>query len=144
MMTLYTDLLHQGQAEARSLVTVERTETRAIVTLAEPERLNPLSAGLVLQLQAVLAELAIDPALRVVVLTGADPAFSAGGDLKMIEEGSNSIRDANEQSDTTDAWRWIRRQFRGRSENDHIDRQGLCCRHKRASRRCRTCLRSSL
>jgi 2-(1,2-epoxy-1,2-dihydrophenyl)acetyl-CoA isomerase len=112
-MTLYTELVHQGQAETRQLVTVERSETHAIVTLAEPERLNPLSAGLVLQLQDALAELVADPVLQAVVLTGADPAFSAGGDLEMIEEGSNNIRDANEQSDTTDAWRWIRRQFGG-------------------------------
>jgi 2-(1,2-epoxy-1,2-dihydrophenyl)acetyl-CoA isomerase len=41
------------------------------------------------------------------------PAFSAGGDLELIETGSNAIREATEPADTTDAWRWIRRQFGG-------------------------------
>lgn len=66
-----------------------------------------------LQLQARLAELAADPGLRAIVITGADPGFSAGGDLEMIETGSNAIREATDPSDTTDAWRWIRRQFGG-------------------------------
>jgi 2-(1,2-epoxy-1,2-dihydrophenyl)acetyl-CoA isomerase len=110
-MTLYRQLLDQGRAESRTLVQVERDQARAIVRLAEPERLNPLSAGLVLQLQACLTELASDPALRAIVLTGADPAFSAGGDLEMIKSGANAIRDGSQPSDTTDAWRWIRGQF---------------------------------
>jgi hypothetical protein len=79
----------------------------------EPERLNPLSVGLNLQLQEHLSELAGDPALRAIVLTGADPAFSTGGDLEMMAAGNRAIRDAGAPADTTDAWRWIRRQFGG-------------------------------
>jgi 2-(1,2-epoxy-1,2-dihydrophenyl)acetyl-CoA isomerase len=112
-MTRYADMIEQGAREQRELVTVERRGSHAVVTLDEAERLNPLSAGLVLQLQARLAELATDPELRAVVLTGSAPAFSAGGDLDMIERGATAIRDAAEPSDTTDAWRWIRRQFGG-------------------------------
>jgi 2-(1,2-epoxy-1,2-dihydrophenyl)acetyl-CoA isomerase len=47
------------------------------------------------------------------VITGAGPAFCSGGDLEMIEPGSNAIRDATEPADTTDTWRWKRRQFGG-------------------------------
>jgi 2-(1,2-epoxy-1,2-dihydrophenyl)acetyl-CoA isomerase len=112
-MTLYRDLLRSGAADDRELVTVERSGGRAIVTLNEPERLNPLSVGLNLQLQERLSELAADPALRAIVLTGADPAFSAGGDLKMMAAGNRTIRDSSGPSDTSDAWRWIRRQFGG-------------------------------
>lgn len=112
-MTTYGELRESGRAEERELVTVERRGAHAIVTMSEPERLNPLGVGLNLQVQERLAELAADPELRAIVLTGADPAFSAGGDLEMIAEGSAAIRDAGRAADTTDAWRWIRRQFGG-------------------------------
>ena len=112
-MTLYRKLREGGAEDTRVLVDVERTGDRAIVTMNEPERLNPLSAGLNLQLQERLSGLAGDPTLRAIVLTGADPAFSTGGDLEMIATGNLAIRDADTPSDTTDAWRWIRRQFGG-------------------------------
>jgi 2-(1,2-epoxy-1,2-dihydrophenyl)acetyl-CoA isomerase len=112
-VTRYVDLLEQGAAETRVLVGVERSGAKAVVTLRDPGRLNCLSAGLMVQLRARLDELAADPDLRAVVITGEDPAFSAGGDLEMIEHGSHAIRDAGASSDTTDAWRWIRREFGG-------------------------------
>ena len=112
-MTLYRELREGGAEDTRTLVGVERTGERAIVTMNEPERLNPLSVGLNLQLQERLSELAGDPALRAIVLTGADPAFSTGGDLEMMAAGNRVIRDADAPTDTTDAWRWIRRQFGG-------------------------------
>ena len=112
-MTLYQDMLSQGAADGRRLVRVERDGTRAVVTLCDPERLNPLTAGLTVQLQAHLSDLAADPSLRAVVITGQDPAFCAGGDLEMIQSGATAIQAAADPSDTTDAWRWIRRQFGG-------------------------------
>ena len=112
-MTLYRELRESGAEDTRALVEVERTGERAVVTMNEPERLNPLSVGLNLQLQERLSELAGDPTLRAIVLTGADPAFSTGGDLEMMAAGNRAIRDAGAPSDTTDAWRWIRRQFGG-------------------------------
>lgn len=112
-MTTYTDLVAAGRADERELVTVERDGPRARVTLREPARLNPLSAGLTLQLQDALAGLVADAGVRTVVLTGEDPAFCAGGDLEMISAGSRAVRDASDPSDTTEPWRWIRRQFGG-------------------------------
>src|SRR5215211_6904639 len=112
-MTLYRELRESGAEDTRALVDVERTGERAIVTMNESERLNPLSVGLNLQLQERLSELAGDPTLRAIVLTGADPAFSTGGDLEMMAAGNRAICDAGAPADTTDAWRWIRRQFGG-------------------------------
>jgi methylglutaconyl-CoA hydratase len=54
----------------------------AWITLNQPERRNALSAELVAGLGAHLATAVADPAVRVVVLTGAGAAFSAGADLK--------------------------------------------------------------
>jgi 2-(1,2-epoxy-1,2-dihydrophenyl)acetyl-CoA isomerase len=112
-MTLYRDLRRAGAEDARTLVRADRRDDRVTLTLADPERLNPLSAGLNLQLQRRLDEIALDPEIRSVVITGEDPAFSAGGDLRMIRDGNQAIRDPDDPADTTDPWRWIRRQFGG-------------------------------
>jgi len=112
-VSTYPDLLEDGAADERPLVTMEQTAGRVVITLSDPPRLNSLSTGLVVQLRARLAEVVEDPSVRTIVITGEDPAFSAGGDLDMIETGSTRIRTLGEPADTTDAWRWIRRQFGG-------------------------------
>jgi enoyl-CoA hydratase/carnithine racemase len=53
-------------------------------TLNRPEARNALSLGMLLALSAELRRAATDPSVRVVVLTGAGPAFCAGHDLKEI------------------------------------------------------------
>jgi len=111
MSSTYTRLLAEGDdAEAPPRIRVERGEDRAVVTLCEPERLNVLSAPLVRQLRRTLEELTHDPAVRSIVLTGADPGFSAGGDLRMMESAIEHLADG---PGTTDIWRWIRREFGG-------------------------------
>jgi enoyl-CoA hydratase/carnithine racemase len=54
------------------------------LTLNRPEARNALSRGMLLALSAELRRAAADPSVRVVVLTGAGPAFCAGHDLKEI------------------------------------------------------------
>ena len=51
------------------------------ITLNRPERLNAMTSELVQALHAALDAVAIDPACRVVVLTGAGRGFCAGLDL---------------------------------------------------------------
>lgn len=53
----------------------------ARVTLNRPEQLNVVTRPLLESLVEVLARVADDAAVRVVVLTGAGRAFCAGGDL---------------------------------------------------------------
>ncbi|MCG8587982.1 MAG: enoyl-CoA hydratase-related protein [Proteobacteria bacterium] len=66
-------------------ILVERDAGIATVTLDRPKQLNALSVEALENLAPALAELARDPAVRCVVLTGAgERAFSAGGDLKEI------------------------------------------------------------
>lgn len=63
---------------------VERAEVEAgvqVLTLNRPERRNALSGELVVALLAAIREAEADPAVRVVVLTGAGGTFCAGGDL---------------------------------------------------------------
>jgi 2-(1,2-epoxy-1,2-dihydrophenyl)acetyl-CoA isomerase len=111
MSSMYPALVAEGDAEeAPRRVEVSRDGDRALVTLADPERLNALSAPLVRQLRRALEELVHDPALRTVVLTGADPGFCAGGDLRMMEMSLGHLADG---PGTTDVWRWIRHEFGG-------------------------------
>ena len=54
----------------------------ATLTLNRPEARNALTGELLAALSAAGPRLALDPAVRVVVLTGAGGAFCAGGDVK--------------------------------------------------------------
>jgi 2-(1,2-epoxy-1,2-dihydrophenyl)acetyl-CoA isomerase len=59
----------------------------ATLTFNRPERMNALSTSIMEGLLHGLPRLAGDPAVRVVVLTGAGRAFCAGGDVKSMAEG---------------------------------------------------------
>jgi 2-(1,2-epoxy-1,2-dihydrophenyl)acetyl-CoA isomerase len=109
--SVYRALVAAGEdPDAPERVRVDHRGDRAVVTLDESERLNVLSAPLVRQLRRALQALDADPDVRSVVLTGVDPGFSAGGDLKMMQVAVEQ-RDAPEGM--ADVWRWIRREFGG-------------------------------
>ena len=59
----------------------------ATLTFNRPERLNALSTPIMQGLLDGLPRLAGDPAVQVVVLTGAGRAFCAGGDVKSMAQG---------------------------------------------------------
>src|SRR4051794_17261912 len=58
----------------------------ALVVIDRPGRLNAFDGGMVRAMTQLFGALAEDPAVRVVVLTGAHGVFSAGGDLELIGE----------------------------------------------------------
>ncbi len=71
-----------ADAPALDNVLVAVRDHVATVTLNRPEQRNPLSAGMIADLQSALAWSGAEPEVRVVVLTGAgDRAFCAGADL---------------------------------------------------------------
>ncbi len=57
-----------------------------VLTLNRPERMNALSRPMLADLLTALERLAADQTVGVVVLTGTDPAFCAGGDVKAMTE----------------------------------------------------------
>jgi len=59
----------------------------AILTLNRPDRLNAMSGEMLDAMLEALPRLADDPAVGVVVLTGAGRGFCAGGDVKAMAEG---------------------------------------------------------
>jgi len=62
------------------------SEGVALLTLNRPERLNALSTPIMEGLLEALPRLGRDPAVGVVVLTGAGRAFCSGGDVKSMAE----------------------------------------------------------
>ena len=64
------------------MVDYEVSDGRAIITINDPERRNPISVETMEGLLAATRRALEDPSVRVIVYTGAgDQAFSAGGDL---------------------------------------------------------------
>jgi 2-(1,2-epoxy-1,2-dihydrophenyl)acetyl-CoA isomerase len=110
-MSYETIVTRARTTRERDYVQVERTGARAVVTLDDPDKLNPLSAELTVQLHDELAALAGDRTVRTIVLTGRDPAFSAGGDLRLMAGAASEMLSSTEGA--TDIWRWIRGQFGG-------------------------------
>ena len=65
-----------------------RVEDRvAILTMNRPKRRNALSGAMIEAMASALAEVEADPDVGCVVLTGAEGAFCAGGDVKGMAEG---------------------------------------------------------
>ncbi len=56
--------------------------TAALLTLNRPEQLNAINVEMLHALDAAIDAVAADPQVRVLLVTGAGRAFSAGGDLK--------------------------------------------------------------
>lgn len=59
----------------------------AVLTLNRPEARNALTYDLFAALESCLADFELEPAVRVIVLTGAGKGFCAGGDLKSMADG---------------------------------------------------------
>src|SRR5688572_15608787 len=73
---------------AFATILVDDTGPIARVTLNRPDKRNPISPATCGELVAALAELGARADVRVVVLTGAGTAFSAGGDLSAMQPSS--------------------------------------------------------
>jgi len=77
--------------ETYRTILVERAAAGyAVVTLNRPEKLNALSIELRTELIAAIDALQADPAMRVLILTGAGRAFTAGLDLHEWGASRNS------------------------------------------------------
>jgi enoyl-CoA hydratase/carnithine racemase len=73
------------------VVLYEVADRVATVTLNRPEARNALSAEVRRELPSAMRRADDDPAVDVVILTGTDPAFCAGLDLKELGSGEHDL-----------------------------------------------------
>jgi methylglutaconyl-CoA hydratase len=83
---------------------VAKERGRARVTLQRPNARNAFNAELIARLAAAFSELGADPAVRVIVLEGAGPAFCGGADVHWMSGSlelseADNLRDAEAMSD---------------------------------------------
>src|SRR5919206_1920546 len=82
---------------------VDRADRVATVTLNRPESRNALSAELIAALRSAMRELEDDDGVDVVILTGADPAFCAGLDLKQLGSSGANLSEGS-RDDGVPSW----------------------------------------
>jgi methylglutaconyl-CoA hydratase len=74
---------------------IEHQGPVGLVTLNRPERHNAFDDALIGELIEALRSMEADDAVRVVVLSGAGPSFSAGADLNWMKRMAGYTRDEN-------------------------------------------------
>jgi len=75
------------------LVLLDIKDRIATVTLNDPTRRNPITGNdMIAALLDTFAKVQADPDVSVMILTGADPAFCAGGDIKEMNDPNSVFR----------------------------------------------------
>ncbi|MFI6284197.1 enoyl-CoA hydratase [Streptomyces sp. NPDC051018] len=90
-----TDGTHRRAAGAEPPVLVARAGRIATLTLNRPRVRNALNAELIRAMRRELAVLDRDPDIDAIVLTGADPAFCAGLDLRELGDSGRNVGTGN-------------------------------------------------
>ncbi|MBD3647656.1 MAG: enoyl-CoA hydratase [Pseudomonadales bacterium] len=95
----HTSTINESKKQVKKLesnvILIEKDEGVTTVTLNRPEALNALSVELRGAIARTFVELKADAETRVIILTGAGKAFSAGLDLKELgEKGFGSSKDS--------------------------------------------------
>ena len=72
-------------------VLIEKHDGIAKITLNRPESLNAMGGSLMAMLAGYLSDVSSDRSVRCVVLTGAGRAFCAGGDVKGMAAGRDTV-----------------------------------------------------
>ncbi len=86
-------------------ILLEKNGQIARLTLNRPERLNALNEQMFHELNLALQDVAEDPRVRVLVLTGAGRAFCASADIKDERQGGDRLLGHKEPYET---WQFIR------------------------------------
>ncbi len=93
--------------ESPLLIDVQNGVAR--LTMNRPQRLNALNEPMIRQAIAALTDIAHDPAVGCVLLTGAGKGFCAGGDVTMMSAGPNAELTHEQQVDRQrDIHTWAR------------------------------------
>jgi enoyl-CoA hydratase len=79
-------------ADYQDLLFERRPDGVLLITINRPDRMNATNDRLHTELVKIWRDVGEDPETRVVVITGAGRAFSAGGDLDMVERMAGDYR----------------------------------------------------
>src|SRR3954469_4460897 len=91
---------------------IEVAEKVATVTLNRPQARNAINQKLIRELRSIWDDLADDPAVNAVLLTGAGSVFSVGGDVKaMSERPGGDVLEEGEVHDPMISRRLVTRQL---------------------------------
>ena len=72
---------------------VERSEATMVITMNRPKALNALNAATIRELGRAVDEIAADPSIRAVIITGAgEKAFVAGADISEINTVESALQ----------------------------------------------------
>ena len=74
------------------VVLYEASDGIATITLNRPEKRNALNSEVLALLPRLMQRAEADDAVDVIILTGADPAFCAGLDLKQLGDSGDNLR----------------------------------------------------
>jgi len=87
-----------------SVVEVRDAGRTRVITLNRPAARNAINSELLLEMRAALATADDDARVDVIVLTGADPAFCAGLDLKALAHGEDTELNAEVTTGSHRPW----------------------------------------
>ena len=85
------DFWHSGGMELADTITYSVTDAIAVITLNRPDKLNAFLPGMGELYVQLLRTADSDPAVRVIVVTGAGKGFCAGADLSVLSEGMQGL-----------------------------------------------------
>lgn len=95
--------------QAYETVKIEREDGITFLIMNRPDKRNAMSPQLHFDMEHAMDALAVDPQTRVLVLTGAGPAFCAGQDLRLYFRGTeNDPVTAFKAHEASDNWRWLK------------------------------------
>ena len=69
---------------------VEQDQSVLTITLNRPERLNAVDRTMHRELETVFGEVAIDPSVSAIIVTGSGRGFCSGGDVRAMDERSSN------------------------------------------------------
>ncbi|MDE0720882.1 MAG: enoyl-CoA hydratase-related protein [Dehalococcoidia bacterium] len=69
---------------------VEQDQSVLTITLNRPERLNAVDRTMHRELETVFGEVAIDPSVSAIIVTGSGRGFCSGGDVRAMDERSST------------------------------------------------------
>src|SRR5947209_3824502 len=92
--------------EPVTVITTTVEDGVAVITLNRPQARNALNSELLAALPKTMTACDIDPDVAAIVLTGADPAFCAGLDLKELGSSGGNIRGGRVDAGATYSSPW--------------------------------------